>query len=81
MTVDLPPRWTIQKNPPRFPIDPKFPWVVYETAARVHGTPLLERFSSCSAAKVWAVENAPQDTEVVVLKRLKRPCLHCGRKS
>jgi hypothetical protein len=80
MTVmDMRPRWTIQKNPPHLPVSKDKPWAIYETAARLHGEPLMERFQSCPAAKAWAIENAPDDTEVIVVKRLKRACRYCGQ--
>lgn len=78
--MDMRPRWTIQKNPARFPVDRKQPWVVFETAAALHGTPLLARFKSCPDAKTWARENAPEDTEVIIVKALKRSCRACGQR-
>jgi hypothetical protein len=77
--MDIRPRWTIQKNPPRFPRDRKQPWVVFETAAGVHGTAVMSRFASCAAAKSWAKAQAPDDTEVVIVKKLKRSCSVCGQ--
>lgn len=79
MMIDMRPRWTIQKNPARFPVDRKAPWVIFETAARLHGSPLIGRFASCPEAKTWAKENAPDDTEVVIIKTLKRSCRSCGQ--
>lgn len=77
--MEIRPRWTIQKNPARFPRDRKLPWVVFETASKVHATPLVNRFATCPEAKEWARENASEDTEVVIVKTLKRSCRSCGQ--
>lgn len=61
------------------PVNNAKPWAIFETAARVHGEPLMERFQSCPAAKARAIENAPDDTEVIIVKRVKRACRHCGQ--
>lgn len=69
--MDMRPRWTISKHPPHLPRDDRLPWAVYELAARLHGAPVMHRFATCRKAKRWALRNAPNDTEVVLITRLK----------
>lgn len=59
--VDIRPRWTIQKNPPHLPVNAAKRWAIFETAARLRGEPLMERFQSAQRLK-----RGPQRTRQMI---------------